>query len=56
MGWQVKQALFDAMFCTALLLVPLDRLLTDELIMAVNWLEWPPMVTSPTLDDRFWLA
>src|SRR3989344_3824610 len=55
-GWQVKQALFEAMFCTALLLLPLDRLLTDELIMAVNWLELPPMVTSPTLEERFWLA
>lgn len=55
-GWQVKQPLFDAMFCTALLLLPLDRLFTDAFTMAVNWLEWPLIVTSPTLDERFWLA
>ena len=52
----MKQALLEAMFCTALLLLPLERLLTDELIIEVNWLELPMMVTSPTLDDRFWLA
>ena len=45
-----------AMFCTALLLLPLERLLTDALYIAVYWPEWPLMVTSPTLDERFWLA
>lgn len=55
-GAQLKQALLLAMFCTALLVAPLDRLATHAFVSMVCWFELPVIVTSPRLDDRFWLA